>query len=115
MRWVVVIIAIVVYFFLVTTGLNSLLKDEFYNSPAGDGNTTFTVPDTTNVNVSILDGEDTSFRTTFSMFKLMLGFRTPVPSTIPQSLAGLLSFINWFLIALLLLALYRLLNPFGGS
>lgn len=112
MKWIVIIIVIVVYWFLVVMGLNFLLQDEFILSAGAEGNTSFSVFNTTDINMTTDElTEQTSLRSFPSALKVMFGFRTPIPAAIPATLASILSFINWFLVILLGISVYRIINP----
>jgi hypothetical protein len=41
----------------------------------------------------------------------MFGFRTPIPAAVPQTLTSIISFINWLMVILLGISLYRIINP----
>lgn len=113
MKWIVIIIVIVSYWFLIGIGLNFLLQDEFILSVGAEGDTSFFIPNTTNVNMTtdeLIEGR-TSLRTFTSSLKVMFGFRTPIPSAIPQTLVVILSFTNWFMVILLGISIYRIINP----
>lgn len=97
-------------------GLNFLLQDPFITSEGIIGNTSFTIQDTSNLNMTILEPTDTPTLKSFpNALKIMFGFRTPIPTAIPQFLASFLSFINWFLFIIFGLAVYRLINPLAAS
>lgn len=115
MRWIVIIIVIIVYWFLIGMGLNFLLQDPFITSEGIVGNTSFNIPNTENVNMTQLQNpEQTTLRTFPNTLKIMFGFRTPIPAAIPQTLAGILSFLNWFLIVIFGIAVYRIVNPLAA-
>lgn len=112
MKWIVIIIVIVSYWFLIGMGLNYLIQDEFILSAGSEGNSSFIVPDTSNINMTTDElTETTSLRSFPTALKVMFSFRTPIPLAIPQVLTVILSFINWFLVILLGISIYRVINP----
>jgi len=47
--------------------------------------------------------------------RTMFAFRTPQFSEIPDFIAVVISFMNWFLVIALGISLYRILNPLSGG
>ena len=114
MRWIVIVIVIIAYYFLLGIGLNFLLQDPFITSAEGVGNKSFSF-DATDVNMTVLNLEDqTTLRSFPNALQIMFGFRTPLPTAIPQTVTSILSFLNWFLLIIFGIAVYRLVNPIAA-
>ncbi len=116
MRWIVVIMVIVAYYFILGFGLSFLIQDEFIIAEAIEGNTSLTLVNTSIINLTTSEfSTDTNLRSFPNALGIMFGFRTPLPAAIPQSLTVIISFINWFLLILLGTAVYRIINPIAAA
>lgn len=115
MRYITITIVIIIYFFLISLGLNLLLQDDFILAEGMEGNTSFNIPDTSDINMTTDElSEQTTLRTFPSILSIMFGFRTPIPNGLPQTLVVIISFMNWFLIILLGISAYKIINLFTG-
>lgn len=112
MRYITILITIICFWFLLGVTLTSLYSDSFLVS-GGEINTSYeTINPGTDINMSTLQPEGTTTLVSFvNALKTMFGFRVPALSNIPNELAVILSFINWFLLIILGISIYRLANP----
>jgi hypothetical protein len=70
----------------------------------------------TSTNMSVDSPTDTTTLRSFgNALRTMFGFRASQQSGMPQSFASIISFINWFLVIILGISLYRILNPISGG
>lgn len=112
MRYITIIIVVVCYFFLMSIGLNLLLKDSLIVSASPVGNDSFISINASSINMTTEEiPDEVSLKSFPSALKVMFGFRTPIPDAIPATGAAIISFMNWFLMILLGISLYRVINP----
>ena len=62
-----------------------------------------------------IPAETSTLRSFINTLNTMFGFRTPALSNIPDYIAVIISFINWFLVILLGISIYRIANPISGG
>ena len=113
MKMIVIIMVIIVYYFLLGFGINLILQDTLLVAANIEGNTTLQLVDTSNINMTVfnpIEGE-TTLRSFPNTLKIMFGFRTPKVVGFPNIIAVILSFINWFLLIIGGVAVYRIINP----
>lgn len=112
MKYITIVIVIISYFFILSLGLNMMLSDISILSIQPEGNTSFFIMNTSSVNMSTSEiPEGVSLKSFPLALKVMFSFRTPIPSAIPKTAATIISFINWLVMILLGISLYRIINP----
>lgn len=116
MRYITILMTIIIYWFLLGIMLTNVYNDDFFTN-IGEINSSYeTISSSTDINMSVDEPTDTTTLRSFgNALKTMFGFRVPKFSGIPNSIATVLSFINWFLLIILGVSLYRILNPISGG
>ena len=110
MKFIVIIIAISFWWFVLAFMLTSISNDPFISDLTITGNTSYIVGDISVLNASG-DFSESASRTSFmSMTGRMFTFRIP-ESLLPDGFNVLLTFLNWFLLGLMVISIYRLANP----
>jgi len=104
---------IIVYYFLLGVGLTLLLQDVLLVSATGEGNTTYSLLNTTDINMTSdeMIGEGKTLKTFPNTLKIMFAFSTPKIAGLPSTLVAFISFINWFLLIIFGISVYRIINP----
>ena len=110
MKFIVIIILIVFWWFIVGATLTSMVNDSFISGESLTGNNSYTVGDATVFNSSGVYNEDASKKSFLDMSVRMFTFRVPT-SLLPTGFNAFLSFLNWFLLILMVVSIYRLANP----
>lgn len=110
MRYITIVIVIIVYWFLLGMGLNFLLKDTLLVSAEMGSN--YSMINISNVNMTTDElTDEVSLKSFPSALKIMFGFRTPEINGLPSILTFIISFINWFLVIMMGISIYRIINP----
>ncbi len=113
MRYITILISIILFWFLLSVILTSMFQDPFITNPTQ--NTNFSI-DVDSVNMTTDDPvETTTLRSFVNALGVMFAFRSPVLSGVPSIISTLLSFLNWFLVILLGISIYRIANPISGG
>lgn len=111
MRYITILITIIFYWFLLGLTLSFMYQDSFINSPSLDSNYT-SVGATSNINFTTDEYTNQTTPITFiNVLKTMFLFRVPKSVGMPYLMTFIISFINWILIILLGISIYRIINP----
>ncbi len=116
MRYITILMAIIVWWFLVAMGLGFLSQDEFINSNQLDGNTSFDTIGTEGMNFTSLDfPEQNSISKWKTAISFLFGFNLGTNLDIPVAVAVIITFINWFSVLLSIVCIYKIGNPLSSG
>jgi len=89
-----------------------MFSDSFIAQPDVDDNFTLDITSDTFINMSTSEPKTTSTLKSFiDALRIMFTFRVSGVSGVPNVVSTILSFINWFLVILLGISIYRIVNP----
>jgi hypothetical protein len=118
MRYVAVLSMIIIFWFLLGTGLSFIAQDESLREISDENYSSFNqYANIDEFNSSSQDSGDTSTGSAIgSSLAIMFGFRVPSSAGgMPQGIAIFLSFINWFLFVLAIVCVYKIVNPLSSG
>lgn len=114
MDWKHWVIIIPIFWFALGFILTAIVSDTSLDGiSAGNGNFTNIDVSSFNSSDSQVGGSSTGGADLLDSLKIMFGFSIPTNSGFPQFLVTLISFINWLLVIIFGVAIYRVLNPFA--
>lgn len=115
MRYIILLMIIIVYWFLVSTGIGFLLEDELIFSQDISGQANFTL-NTSGINMTSADvPTEQSISKWKTGLRFLFGFKMPISLQIPIFLRSLIAFINWFILILTIICLYKIGNPISSA
>lgn len=109
------IIVIIIFWFLLAQGLTYMANDPALSELASIGNNTYSLIDVQEgaINISSVGGSGTNPESFISMLIRMFTFR--IPSFIaPSGINIFINFINYFLLVIMGLLIYRLVRSGAG-
>ncbi len=116
MRYIVLLIVLIVYWFLIAVGMGFLVQDEFISSGGIGVNTTYTALETEGINFSSIDAPTEN---SISKWKTSMGFlfgnRLSTQLDMPPILNFIISFINWLSVILIAICIYKIGNPISSA
>ena len=116
MKDLVFIIVIISFWFILASGLSYMANDPALSElSALDGNNTYTLISTQEsaINISSVSGEGTNPESFVSMLIRMFTFRIP-KAIAPAGINLFINFLNYFLLVILGLLIYRLVRSGAG-
>lgn len=113
---VIIFATIAFYFFIISTTLTYISADPALAEYSLDGNVTFIIDqNTSSINLTgDINDPDPSPGSILDMTVRMFTFRLP-SSIVPSSLNFIINFINWILLIILAIVIYRLVVPTTGE
>lgn len=107
---------IIVYWFLIGIGTSLIVQDNLLFSENLEGGSNYSALETSAINYSSFDSPESN---TLSKWKTALsflfGFKLPETLGAPAFLRGVIAFINWFVLLLTVICLYKIGNPLSSA
>ena len=113
MRYIVILLMAIFWWFLVGMGMNFLLLDDVLLTNAGlSGSANYTALNTDTINFSAETiGEDTGISNIKTGLKFLFGFRiTENVFEVPNLIRDILSFMNWLILIITLISVLKVVN-----
>ena len=118
MKYIVLLIMIIGWWFFVILGMNFLILDDTLAAAANpEGSANYSALDTGSINFSAESvGENTGVSQTKTALKFLFGFSVPDNVYgVPNIIRNIISFINWVVAVLTIITIIKVVNIIHGG
>lgn len=116
MKNIIILILIIFYWFVLSTVLTYMFQDEFLSSALIEGNETYDIEiNTTFMNITSGQPSGVGQSTPISFLSMTGRIFTMRIPFIDSQINFIISFINWLMILVLAIVIYRLVSPATGG